>query len=170
MIGMKWNSHSRMDYATEQARRIEAGRCFARGLSQAQVARRLDVSRQSASRWFHLWEVNGGEGLRGAGRTGRKRRLSDEDLCRLETLLIEGPQAQGYETNLWTLRRIARVVEKHFGVRYHPGHVWKLLGQLGWSCQRPERRARERNEAAIRRWLKHRWPRIKKKREIRTPC
>lgn len=170
MIGMKWNSHRRMDYATEQARRIEAGGLFARGLSQAQVVRRLGVSRQSASRWFHLWETNGGEGLRGAGRTGRKRRLSDEDMCHLEALLIEGPEAQGYETNLWTLKRIARVVQRHFGVRYHPGHVWKLLGQLGWSCQRPERRARERNEATIRRWLKYRWPRIKKKPATRVPC
>ena len=159
-----------MDYAKEQARRVEAGRWFARGLSQAQVARRLRVSRQSTSRWFRLWEADGGEGLRGAGRTGRKRRLSDENLCRLETLLVAGPQAQGYETNLWTLKCIARVVERHFGVHYHPGHVWKLLGQLGWSCQRPERRARERNEEAIRRWLKHRWPRIKKKRGTRTPC
>jgi len=167
---MKWNSRSRMDYATEQARRIEAGRLFAQGLSQAKVARRLEVSRQSASRWFYVWEANGGEGLRGAGRTGRKRRLSDENRCRLEALLVEGPQAQGFETNLWTLKRIARVVERHFGVRYHPGHVWKLLGQLGWSCQRPECRARERNEEAIQRWLKHRWPRIKKKRVTRTPC
>jgi len=167
---MKRNAHSRMDYATEQARRIEAGRFFAQGLSQAQVARRLGVSRQSASRWFHLWETNGGEGLRGVGRTGRKRRLSDEDLCRLEALLIEGPQAQGYETNLWTLKRIASVVKRRFGVCYHPGHVWKLLGQLGWSCQRPERRARERDETAIRRWLKYRWPRIKKKRATRGPC
>jgi transposase len=167
---MKWNSNRRMDYATEQARRIEAGRLFARGLSQAQVVHRLGVSRQSASRWFQLWEANGGEGLRGAGRTGRKRRLSDEDLCDLEALLIEGPEAQGYETNLWTLKRIARVVQRHFGVRYHPGHVWKLLGQLGWSCQRPERRARERDEAVIRRWLKYRWPRIKKKPATRAPC
>jgi len=161
---MKRNSHRRLDYAKEQARRIEAGRWFARGLSQAQVARRLRVSRQSASRWFHLWEANGGVGLRGAGRTGRRCRLSDKDLCRLEALLTEGPQAQGYETNLWTLQRIAQVMERHLGVRYHPGHVWKLLGQLGWSCQRPEGRARERDGACVRRWLKRRWPDIKKKR------
>jgi transposase len=170
ILGMKRNARSRMDYATEQARRIEAGRLFAEGLSQAEVARRLGVSRQSASRWFHLWKANGVEALRGAGRTGRKRQLSDEDLRRLEALLIEGPQAQGYETNLWTLKRIATVVRKRFGVSYHPGHVWKLLRQLGWSCQRPERRARERDEAAIRRWLKYRWPRIKKKRTTCRPC
>lgn len=159
-----------MDYAAEQARRIEAGRLFAQGLSQAQVARRLGVSRQSASRWFHLWQAHGEAGLRGAGRTGRKRRLSEAELRQLEALLIKGPQAQGYETNLWTLKRIAQVIQKQFGVRYHLGHVWKLLVRLGWSCQRPERRARERDEAAIRRWRRYRWPRIKKKRATRGPC
>jgi transposase len=159
-----------MDYATEQARRIEAGRLFAQGLSQAEVARQLGVSRQSASRWFRLWKANGSEGLRGAGRTGRKRQLSEEELRRLEAVLIQAPQAQGYETNLWTLQRIASVIEKLFGVSYHPGHVWKLLRQLGWSCQRPERRAAERDETTVRRWLKYRWPRIKKKRATRGPC
>lgn len=159
-----------MDYAAEQARRIEAGRLFAQGLSQAEVARQLGVSRQSASRWFRLWKANGSEGLRGAGRTGRKRQLSEEELRRLEAVLIQGPQAQGYETNLWTLQRIANVIEKLFGVSYHPGHVWKLLRQLGWSCQRPERRAAERDETTVRRWLKYRWPRIKKKRATRGPC
>ena len=159
-----------MDYAAEQARRIEAGRLFAQGLSQAEVARQLGVSRQSASRWFRLWKANGSEGLRGAGRTGRKRQLSEEELRRLEAVLIQGPQAQGYETNVWTLQRIASVIEKLFGVSYHPGHVWKLLRQLGWSCQRPERRAAERDETTLRRWLKYRWPRIKKKRATRGPC
>jgi len=167
---MKRNARTRMDYATEQARRIEAGRLFAQGLSQAEVARQLGVSRQSASRWFRLWKANGSEGLRGAGRTGRKRQLSEEELRRLEAVLIQGPQAQGYETNLWTLQRIASVIEKLFGVSYHPGHVWKLLRQLGWSCQRPERRAAERDETTVRRWLKYRWPRIKKKRAPRGPC
>jgi len=167
---MKRKARTRMDYATEQARRIEAGRLFAQGLSQAEVARQLGVSRQSASRWFRLWKANGSEGLRGAGRTGRKRQLSEEELRRLEAVLIQGPQAQGYETNLWTLQRIASVIEKLFGVSYHPGHVWKLLRQLGWSCQRPERRAAERDETTVRRWLKYRWPRIKKKRAPRGPC
>jgi len=159
-----------MDYAAEQARRIEAGRLFAQGSSQAEVARQLGVSRQSASRWLRLWKANGSEGLRGAGRTGRKRQLSEEELRRLEAVLIQGPQAQGYETNVWTLQRIASVIEKLFGVSYHPGHVWKLLRQLGWSCQRPERRAAERDETTLRRWLKYRWPRIKKKRATRGPC
>src|SRR3972149_5524339 len=125
---MKRNSQRRMDYATEQQRRLRAGGLFGKGCSQAAVARRLEVSRQTASRWQ---------------RAGRG--------------------AYGYDTDLWTLKRIARVIRREFKVSYHPSHVWKVLGQLGWSCQRPEKRARERNEKAIARWLRYRWPQIKKR-------
>jgi len=130
----------------------------------------LSVSRQTASRWFAYWEAGGAAQLCGVGRVGRKPKLSQDQLRQLEHYLLEGPQVHGYRTNLWTLKRIAKLVQHQFGVRYHPGHVWKLLGQLRWSCQRPQRRARERNEAAIRRWLKQRWPRIKKKRGNVAHC
>ena len=153
-----------MDYQAEQTRRLHASHLFAKGCSQAEVARRLAVTRQSASRWFQAWQSGGKVALRGVGRTGRKRKLSQAQLCQLEAWLLEGPQALGFGTPLWTLQRIAQVVHQRFQVLYHPSHVWKLLGQLGWTCQRPVRRARERKEGAIRRWLKHRWPEIKKRR------
>ena len=108
--------------------------------------------------------------MAGAGRTGRKRKLSGDELCRLEAILLAGAPAQGYETDLWTLKRIAQVIWRQFGVTYHAGHVWKVLGQLGWSCQRPQRKARERNEDAIRRWVRYRWPRIKKRPARPGPC
>lgn len=152
-----------MDYAKEQSRRVKAGRLFSAGLARAEVARRLGVSRQAAGQWWRAWKAGGIEGLRGVGRTGRRCKLSEEQLCQLNACLLEGANAHGYATELWTLRRIATVVRRRFRVTYHPGHVWKLLGQLGWSCQRPEHRARERDETAIRRWLKHRWPMIKKR-------
>lgn len=167
---MKRNSQGRMDYVTEQARRLKAGRLFAQDRSQADAARELGVSRQTASRWHHAWMTGGAEALRGAGRTGRRCKLSGDDLCRLKAFLLEGAPAHGYDTDLWTLERIVELVDRQFGVSYHPGHIWKLLGGLGWSCQRPERRARERNEASIRRWLRHRWPGIKKRPAIRTAC
>jgi len=78
-------------------------------------------------------------------------------------VLQRGPPAAGYPTELWTLKRMAEVIEKKFGVRYHPGHVWRLLASLGWSCQKPERRARESDEAAIERWRRERWAHIKKR-------
>jgi transposase len=170
---MKRNSplrRRRNDYVTEQRRRVGAAALFRKGCSQAQVARRLGVSRQTTSRWHALWEAGGQPALAGAGRTGRKSKLSGEALCRLAALLLAGAPAHGYETDLWTLKRIAQVIRRECGVSYHPGHVWKVLGQLGWSCQRPERKARERNEDAIKRWLRYRWPRIKKRPVTAVRC
>ena len=81
---------------------------------------------------------------------------------RLSRLLLDGPRIHGYSTDLWTRKRVAQVIGKRIGVRYHPGHVSRLLHQLGWTPQKPERRAYERDEAAIRRWIEKDWPRIKK--------
>ena len=143
---------------------------FRKGRSQAQVARELGVSRQTTSRWHAIWEVGGKHALAGVGQAGRKCKLSGEELCRLEALLLAGAPAHGFETDLWTLKRIAQVIRLEFGVSYHPGHVWKVLGHLGWSCQRPERKARERNEDAIKRWVRYRWPRIKKRPATAGRC
>ena len=153
----------RSDYVSEQRRRVGAAALFQKGQSQAEVARQLGVSRQTTSRWHAVWEAGGKQALAGAGQAGRKCKLSGEKLCRLEAMLLAGAPAHGFETDLWTLKRIALVIRREFCVSYHTGHVWKVLGQLGWSCQRPERKARERNEDAIKRWLRYRWPRIKKR-------
>jgi transposase len=143
---------------------VSAGRLFADGLSPAEVGRRLGVSRQAATRWHHAWRADPATGLRGAGGTGRPRKLSAVQRGRLTGTLAAGAKTHGYRTDVWTLKRIAAVIRQRFGVTYHPGHVWKVLSELGWSCQRPETRARERDEAAVRRWLRYRWPAIKKKR------
>lgn len=144
----------RYDYATEQQWRMKAGQLFERGLSQAETAKQLQVSRQAASRWHAIWQSGGVKALAGAGRTGRQPKLSPDELCQLETTLATGARAAGYETDLWTLKRISQVIRRMFRVTIHIGHVWRVLGQLGWSCQRPERKARERNEESIRRWLR----------------
>lgn len=149
---------------------MSAAKLFRQGRSQADVARQLGVSRQAVSRWHAAWVAGGAKALRGAGRVGRKSKLSGDELCRLEAILLAGAPAQGYETDLWTLKRIAQLIRREFQVAYHPGHVWKVLAQLGWSCQRPERKARERDEEAIRRWVRYRWPRIKKRPVTPEPC
>jgi len=82
-----------------------------------------------------------------------------EELLRI---LERGPGAAGYKTELWTLKRVAEVIRRRFGVHYNPCHVWTILVKLGWSCQKPERRARERNEGEIERWRREGWPDIKK--------
>ena len=97
-----------------------------------------------------------------AGRPERKSRLSEAKLRQLEDKLKRGAEGAGYETNLWTLDRIAELIERDFGVAYHAGHVSWLLKKLGWSCQRPVGKALERDEPAIKQWKKRRWPELKK--------
>ena len=100
--------------------------------------------------------------LRGAGRAGRKPKLAPSDLKQLERALLRGARAAGYPTDLWTLPRITEVIEVLTGVTYHPGHVWRLMGQLGWSPQRPQRLAKERDDEAVATWVRDRWPVVKK--------
>jgi transposase len=143
-------------------RRLQAARLFAQGLPQAEIARRLGVSRQTASRWHARWRRGGRAGLAGPGRWGRPSRLSDADWRRVEHALLAGAQAHGFDTDLWTLPRVAEVIWRLTGVSYHPGHVWWLLRRHHWSPQRLARRASERDEAAIARWRAEDWPRIKR--------
>jgi transposase len=153
----------RRDRQAFEERRLDAAELFAQDVHQAEVARTLGVSRQTVSRWHACWQAEGTAGLRSRGAPGRTPRLSDAQLEQAEQALLEGAKAHGFDTNLWTLGRIAEVIWRTTGVRHHPAHVWKLLRhQLGWSLQRPTRRARERNEQAIRQWVATDWPRIKK--------
>jgi transposase len=144
---------------------MQAARLLGRGLSQAEVARRVKVSRESVRRWADQIASKGAEkGLRKAGRAGRLPRLGADELARLEQILLAGPERAGFPNGLWTLDRIAEVMRNQFGVKHHSGHVWWILRRkLGWSCQRPAGRARERNEAAIADWQDKIWPELKKK-------
>jgi len=152
----------RRDFEALERRRMRAIRLFEQGETQATVARRLGVSRTTAMRWAQAWEEGGREGLRAAGRAGRKARLSSDQLEEVEQGLLQGPLAFGYTTELWTLPRVADLIHRITGVRYHPGHVWRVMYQLGWSLQKPTTRAKERDEEAIQRWVKARWPALKK--------
>lgn len=114
-------------------------------------------------RWYRAWRRGGRGALRAAGRAGRKPRVTPEQLAEIDTALRQGPRAQGFRTNLWTLPRVARLIKRLTGVQYHPGHVWRLLGILNWTVQRPAKRAKERNDVAIRHWICTRWPAVKKR-------
>jgi len=146
-----------------QARRERAAELFAQGRSQAEVAHALDVSRQSASRWHAGWQAAGTTGLQSRGPTGRRPKIADDQLKMIEQALLEGALAHGFPTDVWTLDRIAVVIQGLTGVTLSNPSVWRLLrGRLGWSVQRPERQAKERDEEAIQHWVAHEWPRIKK--------
>ena len=145
-----------------ERRRRRGARLLAAGETQAEVARRVGVSRQTVMRWERARQDGGMEALRRATHFGRPERLSVEQRAELVRLLKEGALAAGFPTELWTLPRIAQLVETKFAVTLVPSSVWRLLGRLGWSVQRPTGQARERDERAIRRWKAKRWPELKK--------
>jgi transposase len=142
---------------------MRAARLLEKGYSQSEVARRVGAHRQSVSQWAAELQEEGRSGLKRAGRAGRKPRLDALAIRKIEQGLKRGPEALGYTTSLWTSARVAHLIETECGVRYHPGHVWRILRRLGWSCQRPAGRALERDEGKIRQWKQKRWPEIKKK-------
>ena len=152
------------DFDALEKRRFQAIRLWERGRNQSEIARQLRVVRQTVARWVQQYRAQGKSARQKAGRAGRKPRLSEKQRQQLKKLLLAGPERLGYETPLWTCPRVAHLIEQEFGVRYHEGHVWKILVGLGWSPQRPTGRARERNEEQIQRWKKKVWPALKKKR------
>jgi transposase len=122
---------------------------FAAGVHQAEVARQLEVSAQAVSVWHARWKEGGTEGLHSRGPSGPAPRLSDAQLAQVERALLDGATAHGFVGELWTLDRAATVIERLTGVHHHPAWVWALLRyRLGWSVQRPRRRAAERDQAA----------------------
>jgi transposase len=151
------------DHTEMEKRRNKAAVLFKKGQSAPEVARHFGVARQVAYRWKDAWEKGGKDALSSKGAAGRKPKLTAEQMQQVTAALLAGPAAQGYKTDLWTLPRVAALIEELTGVRYHPGHVWRMMGASGFSCQRPERRAVERDEKAIRRWKRTEWPALKKR-------
>jgi transposase len=132
----------RRDREALEVRRRRAAELFAEGVSQAETARRLKVSRESVSRWYEQWRQGGVDALRRAERAGRPPRLTVAQLQEIETRLLTGARANGYPTELWTLRRVAEVIERETGTVYHPGHVWRILRRLdGAVSSRPGERS-----------------------------
>ncbi len=148
--------------AVLEARRHRAMALVDDGLSFNAVGRRLGCPASSVLRWRRAFEAEGREGLTVRPTPGRPSRLRPPQQRRLVALLVRGPLRHGYHTDLWTTARIAEVIERAFGVHYHRDHVGRLLHRLGWSSQKPERRALERDEREIARWVRTEWPRVKK--------
>jgi len=155
----------RRDFGALERRRLEALKLLKQGYNQSEVARRVKVCSQTVSRWARAVLAQGEKALSAAGRAGRKPLLDGRQRKQLIARLLEGPERLGYETPLWTCNRVAHLIQEEFGIRYHSGHVWKLLRQLNWSPQRPAGRALERNEEAIHHWKRKTWPDIKKKQQ-----
>lgn len=149
------------DFEALEERRREGMRLLGRGIRQADIARRLAVSRQTVSSWA---KARAAAPRAWRNRTlGRPGGLTDTERKQLSRLLVDGAIAAGFPTELWTLKRVVALIEREFGRSYSTVHAWRLLKALGFSSQRPVGRAVERDEAAIAEWKAKRWPALKKK-------
>ena len=155
------------DFKALEKRRLKGAKLLARGMSKSEVARELGVARQTVATWEQRLAEGGKESLK-RGDLGRPRQLDAGQERELGKVLMAGALAAGYPTELWSLPRIGKVITRQFGVEYSTGHLWHLLRRLGFSCQKPEKRAIQRNEPEIVRWKRHGWPALKKKPSEKT--
>ena len=145
-----------------EARRQRAIQMLADELSLNEIARRIGCNASSVMRWRDRWDALGDEGLKVRSPSGRPAKMNEQQKGELLQLLLQGPMAFGWRTDVWTTRRIATLIHRKFSIEYHFTHVARILHALDWSPQKPERRALERNEAAIQKWKTTDWKRIKK--------
>ena len=152
----------------KEARRLQAWHLKQKGWSQRRIAEALGVSEGAVSQWVKRARTAGPDALRHRSPPGAPSRLTAEQLARLPALLHQGPTAYGFRGDLWTRSRIAAVIRLAFGVSYHPGHISRVCQAIRWSPQKPMRRARQRDEAAMALWRQVTWPAIKKGRKPRS--
>ena len=146
-----------------EERRKRAWKLKEEGWSQQDIAAALGVSEGAVSQWIKRGREGGMEALQAHPPKGVSPRLTAEQKAQIPELLAKGAEAYGFRGDVWTASRVAEVIKRTFGVRYHRDHVGKLMREAGWSRQKPVERASQRNEEALKKWSQERWPDIKKK-------
>lgn len=137
-------------------------RMFVQGETQAKIAKTLKVSRAAVCQWHAAWKERGKNGLASKGQPGFPSKLTPEKKKKLKRIMIRGPREFGYATDFWTVDRIREVARKKLRVSLGYTRIWNTIIQLGFSCQKPEARARTRDECAISDWKLKKFPRLKK--------
>ena len=145
-----------------EERRLRAWALKAKGWSQQKIAEALGVTAGAVSQWMRRGREGGEEALKRRPRLGAEPKLTAEQRAQIPVLLAQGAEAFGFRGDVWTAKRVATVIRRELGVRYHPNHVGRLLRAAGWSVQKPIARASQRNEAAIEAWRTERWPALKR--------
>lgn len=144
-------------------KRLRAGRMLLGGRTPAEAAIAVGVARQTVYTWKKLLDEGGIDALRAVPERGRPAQLGESQLAQVRAAVLQGPTEHGFGTDLWTLKRVGAVIERMHGVRYSQAQVWRILGSLGFSPQKPEKRAIERDEAGVQHWKRRTWPALKKK-------
>lgn len=142
--------------------RLKAAKLFKKGQSQADIARKFKVTPAAVSYWREAWEKQGIEGLKSKGHPGFESILTEENKILFKKAILKGPEAYGYQTNLWTLSRLADLMKKVAKVKFSEVWIWKIVRSLGFTCQKPEVKPKQRNEKAIKNWKEKRLPNLKK--------
>jgi transposase len=155
------------DFKALEKRRLQGARLLADGLTKAEIARQLGVTRQTVAAWEQRLAEGGKDGLK-RGELGRPRQLSTQQEQELSQTLMAGALAAGYPTGFWTLPRIGKLIAMRFGVEYSTGHLWHLLRRMGFSCQKPQTRAPRRNQDENIHRTRHTWAALKKKPEAKA--
>ena len=130
---------------------------------QKDIAEAMGVTKGAVSQWVKRGKEGGEVALQERPKSGAPLRLSQVDREKLPKLLARGAESFGFRGELWTCSRVAQVIQREFGVQYHPAHVSRILKALGWTPQKPIRRAKQRQETEIQRWKEERWPALKKR-------
>ncbi|MEO0128704.1 MAG: winged helix-turn-helix domain-containing protein [candidate division WOR-3 bacterium] len=151
-----------------EKRRYKGISLLKKGTSQSEVARKLGVSRQAVHLWWNAYQKCGKEAIRHHKSSGRPKKFSDRMKKRPFLFLSQGAHHFGFASDLWTINRIVQLIKDKFAVTLHRSHIHRLLISGGWSCQKPIRRAAERNEKSIQWGIKIKWPAIKKSPEIKS--
>ncbi len=155
----------------QEYRRLLAWRMYCQGYRQKDIAETLQVTQGAISQWVKRGKEQGVHALQKRKSAGPKPRLTQDQRAQLPALLQQGAEAYGFRGAVWTRERVAFVIRKEFGVRYSVAHISKVLKHIGWTQQKPARRARQRQEDAITRWKQERLPALKKGRsEKAEPC
>jgi transposase len=150
-----------------EGRRWRAWELKEQGWKQSAIAAALGVTPGAVSQWLKRARQGGVEALRRRPAPGPTPKLSAEQRAQIPDLLERGAEAYGFRGQVWTCKRVAKVIRRTFGVAYHPAHVNRLLHTLRHSVQRPVERAAQRDEAAIAAWWQERWPVLEKKRSMK---
>ena len=151
----------RLDEATKK--RLRAGRMLLTGKRPAEVALAVGVARQTVYTWKRMLDEGGIEALRAVPGRGRPAKLDGAQLDAVRRAVLQKPTEHGFGTDLWTLKRVGSVIKRLHGVQFGQTQIWRILGTLGFSAQKPEKRAIERNEEGVRQWKRRTWPGLKKK-------
>ena len=156
------SNHTSLSRGEREARRKEAGMMFRQGRSQAEVAKKFGVSTAAACKWHAAWDEKGMSGLDSKGPPGFASALDDKKKQTFKNAILKGPLSHGYETDLWTLARLAAVLQKTAEVQFGPVRTWQVVRELGFTPQKPALKAKERDEEVIEHWKTRRLPSLKK--------